>query len=794
MNLDFRFVLRLLARHKTTVAAVVLCLAAGLGGSTFVFGLVNAIRFAALPYPRSDRLVYFTNRTGASSWRVGLSLPNARDIHASSRTVGAFALGQDEFHTLRGIASTEDVKGTIVDGDFFAVFQVPPLLGRSLSGGDEEDAAPAIVLGYNLWRRLYGGDSAIVGRVIRVDSIARTVIGVMPQRFDFPLGTEFWVRMRREEVNAFPREGCCVFAVGRLKDGASIEDARADAQTASERLALAFPHENRLLATDVRPLRDFMANAQTGLVTDSAMFLMFILLSLSIVTAIALVLRRDLGRLEEFSLRAALGASKYQLLRPAALEALFVSLGAGFVGVSTALVLTKLIQLHYGDVLPSWDQIGIDWHIVVFASVTIGLAAVSLALVPAWSLVGASRQLMAFGRGTRKVSAAAKWLVVFQIALATAFVSIAVSVAIHTVALSRRPLGFRPSGLVRTEIVPHAVARRTSDFDVAIQEAALAARSIRSRGVATLQLRTLSAGGAVHRPDAAVALSTSELLDQPQIGSTSPEFFQVIGASFIAGRSFTADEYAEKAPVAVITQRVAQTLFRGAAAVGGVIEVDSATQAPYRLTVIGVVNDINFLPFVSDSGAPIVVSPALRSANGISYLFSRAAGSTSRQARAIDSLLALGDRNWSSRSEDMGEWYRRVVRQRAQPLWLLLPLAAFGLLVTTLGVYSMVGEEVTQRSHELAVRIALGATSGDIRSLLVERVMRYVAFGCILAVPVSALLWPVARSLHRDVADAHVFASLIGIAVVLIASAVGTIPAFVRAVRTPPAAALRFTD
>lgn len=792
--LELRAKLRFAMRNVRSTLSMVACLGIAIGGVTFLFALVNAVRFAPLPYPASDQLFYVSSHVGTGVWRRGISFPEARDLLSRSVSTDAFAIGETAHRSVSFGGVSEEVTGSVTTGDFFRVFRVPAMLGRTFTPSDPTGSV--VVLSAKLWRRLFAGDSTIVGKVVRIDSTMRTVIGVMPPRFDFPIVSEFWIPIERSYEDSLGRGVCCFFAVGRLRATADLRRAAAEIANRAAGLRSAYPKEDRTFEAMPKPLRDYMVTAQTVESTNIAYALIGLLILLSGVTTASMLVKRDLQRMPTLAVLAALGSGRQRLVAGCVIESGILTLISGGVGLSVALVATGVVARNGEASAPSWVQVEIDWRVLAAGIASAVLIAAIAATPSVFAMSRANLGSLLSGSRThllrnRRFSGS---LVSAQIAIAIATLVLSASVVRQTVEQARRKVGFRTRDVVRSQLSVRSEGRSGEKLHAVLLDDLARARQASSIfDAGSLELRSIGMLNAVRAPDAQTTLKFGDIFDEPKVGSCDPALFRVLDISPTSGRLFSWSEMTMRRPVAVLSTRAARELFGMNDPVGRDVLIDSLPTGSVRVSVIGVIPDMNLTPYVSSTPSALVLSPALIGIGSVGFLFVRTKGATPDIVSLISRQIGLGSPGTSVETIALTDWRASDIRQSAQPLSLYGPITAFALLVTVLGVVSLVEQEASERAYELAIRTALGATPRDNGFFLAGRIFTWLVYGVVLGVPATTIAVPIAESWHRGmngVTGGVVTAVILAVVAMCCLAAVGPIR---RTLRMGPMELLRTT-
>jgi putative ABC transport system permease protein len=800
---DTRYGARMLARTPAFTAAAILALALGIGATTAVFSVVNAVLLRPLPYPAADRLVVVLHR-GVNP----VAPANFVDWRHQSTVFERMGAAEYWMPDLTGDDASETVKGVRLTADIFPMLGVPPLLGRAPLPREEEPGQDHVaILGYALWRRRFGGDPDVVGGSITLNGEAYTVLGVMPQGFSFPpfwaTGAEVWAPLALGE-RATSRTGSSLRIFARLEPGVSLDRARAEMAAITARLENEYPATNRNVV--VRSLEDMV-------VGDVRPALLVLLGAVGFVLLIAcanvahMLLARAAARQREVALRATLGATRARLIRQFLTESVMLGLAGGLAGVLLAMAgIEVLVSLSPG--LPRAETIGLDGAVLAFVVVVSVATGIAFGLVPA---LPASRRDVsdALKEGARGSTEGAgrhrlrSLLVASEFALALVLSAGAGLMIRSFVALQAIDPGFDPRGVL-TMVVSVAGAQEGLPPRRAAFYQGLLERVRALPGVA-------SASAINHLPLAGDIWGwpfNVEGRPLPKPGETPtaayrvvlPGYFHTMGTPILRGRDVAGTDRLGTPGVVVVNEWLAQHHWPGEDPLGKRLTLGNPRENPSWLTVVGVVKNAVrsrwtaapqeeiFLPYLQTRDY------LERPGNAHAYLtlVVRAGGDPSALAPAIRGIVSSMDRGVPvSQVQTMDEV---VAQSNARPRFYLLLLGAFAaaaVLLAAVGIYGVMSYSVSRRTNEIGVRMALGAKPSDVLRLIVGHGMVVALGGAAVGLAgalgltrlMSSLLYGVGAS---DPATFLAVSLLLG----AVALAASYIPAR-RATRIDPLTALR---
>jgi len=806
---DVRFAVRTLVRRPGFTVVAIIALALGVGATTAIFSVVNGVLLRPLPYRAPDRLVAVLHDSQGP-----VSPANYLDWKRENTVFSVVGAAEYWAGNVAGDAF-ERVQGLRVTSDIFAMTGVKPVLGRTLLAADDEPGHDrSVVLAWGYWQRRFAGSRDVLGRQVLVDGVAYTVVGVMPRGFDFPMfwatGVQMWAPLALGD-RATSRRGQSLRVFARLAPGASLAAARAQMATITAHLERAFPGTNRNVT--VTPLA-------TMVVGDVRTALLILLGAVGFVLLIAcanvahMLLARASARQREMTVRAALGASRTRLLRQMLTESVVLALAGGLVGVLLARVgIRVLVALGAGSI-PRAETIALDPRVLAFTAAVSLLTGLAFGLVPALrvSRGDVAEALRDGARGSTEGVGRTRmrgFLVGSEIALALVLLTGAGLAMRSFLALRAIDPGFDPRGVLTALVTLRGTAEESPGRRAAFY-AALLDRVRQLPGVE-------AASATNHLPIAGDEWGMQFLVEgrpRPEPAELPratyrvafPGYFRAMRLPILSGRDITERDRLGAPPVVVVNEWLATHRWPGESAIGKRITLDTDGDHPEWLTVVGVVknavrsdwaaspdNEI-YLPYLqtrqyleSDGGHVGYMTLVVRASCPATGRCDPAA-----LAPAVREAVASLDRGVPVTSvQTMADVVSGATAQPRLTLVLLGMFAAVALVLAGVGIYGVISYAVSRRTHEIGVRMALGATPGDVRRMIIGEALRVVAAGVCVGLIGALLITRLMTSVVYGVrvTDPITYAGVAGMlaAVALLAS---YIPAR-RATRIDPLVAMR---
>jgi predicted permease len=805
---DMRYGLRVLLKNPGFTAIAVLTLALGIGANTALFSVVNGVLLNPLPYPNPDQLLAVYARTAAFG-ENSISYPNFLDWHKDNHSFSAFGAFRSEEYNLTGAGEPERLHGHMITADFFTALGINPLLGRNiLPEEDQAGGAPVAVIGDGLWKRKFGLSSEVLGKSITLNGKAYTVIGVATGQIAGLSRTDVYVPMGQWTDPSFRdrRISMGTNALGRLKPGVTFEQAQADMDSVARNLAAAYPDSNKGAGITIVPLKTDVVGSVRGILLVLLGAVSFVLL-IACANVANLLLARSTGRSREFAIRSALGASPGRVIRQLLTESVMLGLAGGGIGLLLAKWGTQAILRALPESLPRTEEIGMDGHVLFF---TLGISVVTgivFGLVPALKTMRPDMHetLKEGGRGSSGARHRTQSVfVAVEMAMAVVLLIGAGLMIRSLAALWSIDPGFDPRNALAFSISSTAGPNITAgQLRSKYRETLRQLEDVRGVEGVSLIGGSLPMTGDSELPfwvEGRPKPATEQEMPFALFYLVTPHYHQVMRIPVERGRGFT-ERDDEHAPVVVLIDAAfAHTHFPKEDPVGkrinlGLLDVQAE--------VVGVVGHVEHWGLGSKGHESLqaqIYLPVWQVpdkfwtllANGSDYV-ARTAGTPLGVVSTIRETAERVDRSavvyGVSPLEDLVA--RSIATQRLA-MMLLSVFSGLALLLSAIGIYGVISYLAGQRTHEIGVRMALGATSRDVLRLVLGEGMRItlagVGIGIVAALGLTRLITKIIYGVGAT--DPTTFA---GVAILLtgVALLACYIPAR-RAMRVDPVIALRY--
>ena len=800
---DFRFALRSARRAPLFALLAIITLALGIGANAAVFGVVKSVLLDALPYADADRLVrvWATKRDGSFD-RMTLSAAAVMDIQARQRSlerVGVFMpLRLETAYTDEDGA--RPVSSALAGFGFFQTLGIQPHLGRLLRDEDLPLEAPRVtVISHAAWHRLFAGDSAAIGKSIRLNGNLFEVVGVLPPAFVSPIGeVDVWTRLDLRPTLADPiraRRRSWLSLVGRLKAGVSHETAQREITAIGEALAHEHPDADGLFTLSALPLRDdLVGDMRTPLIVLTASAALVLLITCA--NLAGALLSRTISRRREFAIRMALGAGRARVVRQLLTESTLLAVAGGVVGLALAAAALAALRRMTLPALPPYAELQLDPGAVIVTSLVALATGLAFGLAPALS-VGREKiegTLRDESRGAGESARSHRlrgMLVAAQIALCVSLLGGAGLLTRSLLALMSAPLGFQPENVLTATLPLPSRDYPTAESRMAFHER-LEERLRALPGVRGIALANAIPGNVLSQDGFRIeGVSWAAPNEQQFVLSqtVSDDYFRTLGIPLLRGRTFSPSDRAAGAQVVIISEAMAKRYWPKGDALGARVRMGPDPQSPL-LEVVGIVGDVRNGP-AHQAPEPMAYGSSRRDP-WTDILLVRTTGDPLAMLRSLERAVAEIDPGLPLHHPNpLDALLAEGLAGRRLPVLLMTAFAALALLLASVGIYAMFAAMAAAREREFSVRIALGASPHGIATLVLRHGARWMGLG--LAMGAAGVL-AVTRALGSMVEGVSGFdpASL-GVAILLLVlcAAAALLVPIRRATRVDPASALR---
>src|SRR5262245_2860972 len=791
---DLRLGMRMLLKRRRFTAVAIITLALGIGATTAIFSVADAVLLRPLPFPEAERLVYL-REVNASGNTTGVAEPNFEDIEARSQSFAAQGYVGGGNLIVTGGSEAVRTQVSYASRRIFEVLGAQPIAGRTFLPEETKYKGPtAVLVSYGFWQRLLGGRADFSAVRLNVDGVSCAVVGVMPPGFDFPAGTEVWVTSSIEPPNTSRVGHKLPPVIGRLRPGVSIEQARAEVSAIARQLRQTHGSATDAVDCALIPAQQYLTqNSRENLLLFAGAVAMLLLVACANVSN--LLLAHYVTRRREFTVRATLGARRWRLARQLGAENLLVALPAAALGALLARAgVTLLLRLDQTN-LPRLNVIKVDVRALLFACGLAVLVAVALGLLPALRFAGQDlpKGLKESGRGQTSGGRLRGLLVAVQISLTLVLLTGAGLLGRSFLKLSQVDPGFKIGGAVAMTLALPSTITPTEDEELRQFYARLLDRLgelpgvTAAGGIASLPLTGRGAIGTF------LIDNNPELKGQAGYAPASAGYFAAMGIPILQGRLFDRSDTVNSPHVAVISQSLARRYWPNEDPIGKRIQFGRMDTDKRLLHVIGVVGDVRNA--LDTEAGPMVYAYSLQRPQWwqVSSL-SIVVRVTSQPQALIPAMRAAVEAlrpDVPLRFRTLDQVFSSSLDQRRFILSLFGVFAAAALLIAAIGVYGVMSYTVTQRTQEIGVRMALGAQAADVLRMALGHGLRLAVIGVALGLLAAVALTRLMKSLLFGVeaTDPLTFTAVASL-LTIIALLACMIPAR-RATKVDPMVALR---
>jgi putative ABC transport system permease protein len=801
---DIRYAVRSLNNARAFTLTAILVVALGVGANTAAFSVADFVLIRPLPFPQPDRLVRLWERLPGYG-RMELSPADYRDWKRMNKSFESLGALTNQPMNMVGQGEPQRLDGALVTADVMPTLGVQPLVGRWFTAEEDRDGAPGtVLLSYRIWQTSFGGDLGVVGQTVRLDDKAYTVIGIMPRDFHFPSrDIDLWRPIQFQQDAFEDRNNNYLQAVGRLRPGVSLEQARAEMAVITDQLKRQYPKENGRVDANLYLLQNDLSPQSRLLVLALAGAAACVLL-IACANLMNLLLARSLMRQKELAVRTAVGAGWKRLLRQMLTESMLLAFAGGVAGVLLAMVAVPLLARLVPYSLPLAQSPKVDLRVLGFSALVAIVTGIGFGLLPALRScrnvdLGGLRESARSGGGSKERLRGA--LVVTEV-MASVVLLIAAGLLMRALwRLQSTDPGFRADGVItlRTALPTpkyEKTAARVQFYNRVLSEVRQLPTATSAAYISFLPM--VMRGGIWP-----VGVDGDTVLDRSEQHTASarfvtPEFFSAMGIPLLRGRDVSESDTIDQPFVAVVSQSFVNRYWPGQEALGRHFSFGGTAQAPGSdHVIVGVVGDIRVRGF-EQSSEPQVYMAYKQVQDGWYPFYTpkdlvvHASSNPAALVPAIRRIIHNADPSQPvSDVQTMNDIVDDQTASRSVQVKVLGAFAAVAFLLAGIGIHGLLSFGVSQRRQEIGVRIALGAQSGHIVRMVMTQSMVLATFGIFLGLILAYGAGKTMESLLAGVKPDDPATFLISIVLCSVMAIIGSLLPILRAVRVDPMKVIR---
>ena len=804
---DIRYGLRSLVKHPAFTAIVIVTLALGIGATTAIFSVVNTVLLRRLPYPQAERIVAI-QELNAEGKRVQITPANFLDWRAQNTVFQHLAAILQRPANLASEDRAERIELAMTSADFFDVFGAQPERGRLFIPADEQAGhEPVVVVSHALWQRRFAGNPDLVGKSITLDGRGYTVVGIAPAGFQYPDKTEVWIPPYRlapawtENMDVTQVRGFgFLSAVALLKPGISLAQSASEMETITSRLRQQYPESNNRRFNRVVALHTHLVGD-----TSSMLWLLFGAVGFVLLIACAnvanLLLASSASRQKEMAIRAALGASRWRVIRQLLTESTMLALLGGGVGLVLALwgvaLMTKLLPADF----PRLADISVDWRVLGFTLAASVVTGILFGLAPALQIsrtrvqesLKESARGSSAGSGHRRLR---NLLIVGEVALSVVLLAGAGLLFRSFLQLQSVNAGFNPQQVLTFRLTPSGpgYSRDGAYMSFYSQVMQRISELPGVQAVGAINTLPLSKGPTAGIRIEGAPLQTRDKWPSTNYRSVSSDYFRAMNIPIVQGRAFTERDTGNAPQVMIVNQALVRRDFPNADPIGKRINLGGTNPQgqPLWWEIVGVAANVRSLELREEATPEFYLSALQDTFEGMSVVI-RGTSEPGSLVPEIRRIVSEADKSAPvSEVKTMDHIVEESVTQPRFNLFLLGLFGGIALLLSAAGIYGVTAYSVTQRTHEFGIRMALGAQVGDVLKMILGQGMLLIVTGIAVGLVVSFALTRLMKSLLFGVS---VTDPLTFVATTLVLSLVALLACYIparRATKVDPLVALRY--